>query len=509
MNKILTSLITLFAITGLQAQPIDSPRLIVGLTIDQLRTDYLEAFSSLYGEKGFKKLWKEAMVVRNVKYDFSPRDRSSVIASIYTGTHPSIHSIVGNNWLDATSLHPTNCVEGGSPAQMLASTVTDEIKIFTRHKGKVYSVAPFKDAAVLSAGHAADAAFWLDENIGKWATSTYYGGLPFWAGSYNNSKALDKRIANIVWTPYYNVSRYSFLPSDGQPSFRYKFVDSRNDKYKRLMSSPYVNDEVNSFADYLIDNTALGKDTVPDMLNLTYYAGNYLHKASNTLELQDTYVRMDQSLATLLQMLDAKVGLKHVLFFITSTGYVDGDEPDFSSYRIPKGEFSMKHCSALLNMYLMAMYGNGQYVDGYYGNQIYLNHKLIEKKKLDLDAVQDKVASFMMQFSGVSRAFSSHQLLTGAWTPITEEMRNGYCRLHSGDVAVALLPGWTIIDEQHNLEKVVRSAYIPSPLILLGGGYKPVLIDTPVDINCLAPTITSCLHIRAPNASTAAPLQHN
>ena len=516
MNKLLASLITLFAITGLHAQPNVAPRLIVGLTIDQLRTDYLEAFSSLYGQKGFKKLYKEALIYRNVQYDFSSRDRSSVVASIYTGTNPSVHGIIGDRWFNTSTLRPVSCVddpsyignytgESSSPNNLLSSTITDELEIFTQHKGKVIAVSPFRDVAVLTGGHAPDAVFWLNINNGKWCSSTYYGEFPYWASIYNNSKALDTRIFNIEWKPMLDVSRYTFLPVKSKVAFRHKFSDEQQSKYRLLSTSPYVNDEVNQFADQIITNAQMGKDTIPDMLCLTYYAGNYDHDSDNTLELQDTYTRLDNSIGSLLEILDKKVGLQNVLFFVNSTGYVDDFTKDAGSYHIPSGEFNMKHCTALLNMYLAAVYGNGQYIEGFYGNQIYLNKKLLDQKKIDQDAFLNKAVAFLAQFTGVKEAYSSNQLRMGTGNSHIDEVSNSYNRFHSGELCVEVLPGWTIVDEQHNIQKVVRSAYIPSPFMVLGE-YKPAVIDSPVDADCIAPTICSCLHIRAPNSSTAAPV---
>lgn len=95
-GRILTSLLTVIALTGLQAQNIPAvPRLVVGLTIDQLRTDYIEAFSALYGERGFKRLWKEGRIYRNAEYDFINVDKSSAVAAIYSGTTPYTNGIVG------------------------------------------------------------------------------------------------------------------------------------------------------------------------------------------------------------------------------------------------------------------------------------------------------------------------------------------------------------------------------------------------------------------------------
>lgn len=112
MKGILTSLITALTFTGLQGQSLPAaPKLVVGLTIDQLRTDYLEAFSSLYGEKGFKRLWKEGRVFYNAEYTFSGVDRASAIAAIYTGTTPSVNGIIANRWMDASTLRVVNSTD--------------------------------------------------------------------------------------------------------------------------------------------------------------------------------------------------------------------------------------------------------------------------------------------------------------------------------------------------------------------------------------------------------------
>lgn len=187
MKKGLITSILALTFSGLQAQPLPVvPKLVVTLTIDQLRTDYMEAFSSLYGEKGFKRLIREGKVFRQVKFPFSGIDRASAIATIYTGTTPSMNGIIAKHWLDSKTLRPKNCVddpefmgnytdENSSPSQLLTSTVTDELKIATRNAALVYSVAPFRDAAILSAGHAGNGAFWLNNKTGKWCGSTYYG----------------------------------------------------------------------------------------------------------------------------------------------------------------------------------------------------------------------------------------------------------------------------------------------------------------------------------------------
>ena len=112
MKKGLITSILALTFGSLQAQPLPpSPKLVVTLTIDQLRTDYMEAFSSLYGEKGFKRLLREGKVFRQADYSFNVADRASAIAALYTGTTPSMNGIIAEQWLDAGTLRSINCVE--------------------------------------------------------------------------------------------------------------------------------------------------------------------------------------------------------------------------------------------------------------------------------------------------------------------------------------------------------------------------------------------------------------
>ena len=306
MKGLLTSLITVLTFTGLQAQSLPSaPKLVVGLTIDQLRTDYLEAFSSLYGEKGFKRLWKEGRVFHNAEYTFCGVDRASAIAAIYSGTTPSMNGIISQRWMDASTLRPVNSTDDtafmgyytdqtAAPTKLLTSTIADELKIATQGKGLVYAIAPDCDAALFAAGHAGNGAFWLNPNTGKWSGTTYYGEFPWWASQYNDRQAIDFRIAGMTWEPVFPRGMYTFLPDWRDILFKYKFDDDRNNKYRRFIASPFVNDEVNALAEEALNKSSIGMDDITDLLALTYYAGNYAHKSVQecAMEIQDTYVRL-------------------------------------------------------------------------------------------------------------------------------------------------------------------------------------------------------------------------
>lgn len=521
MRKGLLTSILALTFSGLQAQmPAVPPRLVVTLTIDQLRTDFLENFSPLYGEKGFKRLMREGLFIRQAAFSFEGADRASAIASIYTGSTPSKHGIVGNNWLDSGTLRPTNCVddqafmgnytqESSSPSHLLTSTVADELKIATRGKGLVYAIAPFRDAAILAAGHAGNGAFWLNEQTGKWCSSTYYKEFPWWLSSYNEQRSPDYRIKNMAWTPLLSLAHYTYLPTTQTTAFKHKPESDHRNKYRRLITTPFINEEINLLVEELLSKGTIGEDNTPDLLALTYYAGSYGLRPfqESTLELQDAYARLDRSIEKLLEIIERKVGLQNVLFCVASTGYSIPETPDPDLYRIPGGEFHLNRCATLLNMYLMATYGEGQYVEAYYNQQIYLNHKLIEKKQLSLTEVQQKAAEFLAQFSGVNEVHSGNDLLLGSWSPEKERIRNGFHRKRSGDLLISILPGWSIVEEDGSTSQISRVANIPTPLILMGRGIERRIVRTPVCMERIAPTLTNVMRIRAPNACKESPLE--
>lgn len=513
---LLTSLLAL-TFSSIQAQTTQTaPRLVVMLTIDQLRTDYMEAFSPLYGEKGFKRLMREGSVFYRSEFPFDTPDRASAIAAIYSGTTPSLNGIIASRRMDVERLRPISCVddpafmgnytdENSSPSQLLTSTIADELKIATRNSALVYAIAPTRDAAVLSAGHAANGAFWLNENSGKWCSTTYYSEFPWWMSQYNERQSPDFRIRDIVWEPLHPVNLYTFLPEWRSSPFKYRFESDRSNRFRHLAASPFINEEVNRLTQELFEKSTIGQDETTDLLALTYYAGNYNHKSTQecAMEIQDTYARLDRSIAALLDMLEKKVGLHNVLLCIASTGYADPEAADLGLYKIPGGEFHPNRCVTLLNMYLMATYGNGQYVETYHNQQIYLNRKLIENRQLDLTEIQNKSADFLMQFSGVHEAYSAQRLLQGTWSPRIEKVRNAFHRKRSGDLLIDILPGWNIVDDQTSDQRVIRHAAIPAPLIFMGGGVKPAAVRTPINILRVAPTLAGAMHIRAPNAGSA------
>ncbi|MCQ2196042.1 MAG: alkaline phosphatase family protein [Bacteroidaceae bacterium] len=519
-HRLLTTLMVILSAIPAEAQVApEVPRLVVNIVIDQLRTDYMEAFSPLYCEDGFKRLLKQGRVYRQAEYPFSSPDRASAVASLMGGCSPYEHGIVGERWLDRASLQPVFCVEDkafkglltieqSSASNLAVSTITDELKVATEGKALVYSISPYRDASVLAAGHAADGAFWINDLTGQWCSTDYYGQFPTWALTYNTKDGLKDRISSLKWEPVNSlVGGFNYFVAGGVRSpFKHTFSGER--KVRELKESALVNDEVVRFAEFCMKSTSLGMDGVTDFLTVNFYAGNYMHKGVDEcpMEMQDTYVRLDSKLADWMSFVEQKVGKNRVLFVLTSTGYADEQSTNLEPYRIPTGTFNITRAQLLLNMYLIAVYGQGQYVETALGNQLYLNLKLLENRALNQAEVLERSQDFLMQLSGVRDVFTTQRLLMGAGTPNISRLRNAHNPRVSGDILIQVAPGWHLINENTHEDRISRESYMGFPLIFLGTNVEKSTIETPVTVDRIAPTLARSLRIRAPNGCSAGPL---
>ena len=520
-NKLLSTVILLMTVVAVDAQTApEVPRLVVNIMIDQLRTDYMEAFSPLYSGQGFLRLMKQGHMFSQAEYPFDTPDRASAAACLASGTSPYVNGVVGEVWLDRQTLQPVYCVDdknfagsqtsdATSPLYLAVSTLGDELKVSTEGRGMVISIAPNRDAAVLSAGHAADAALWIDDQTGRWCSTTYYGDYPQWATEYEAKSSLSKRIGSITWTPVNeSVGNFNYFVSGtaGKP-FNHKFSGDR--KFREFKASACVNEEVTNFVKQAIKGTTIGMDGVSDLLNVTYYAGNFDHQSvgSYPIEIQDTYVRLDYQIAELINAVENRVGEGKALFVITSSGYADTeDATDLSKYRIPSGTFSISRAQLVLNMYLIAVYGEGQYVEASRENELYLNLKLIEERNLNLAEVLERCSDFLIQLSGVRDVYSSQRLALGAWTPGISKLRNAYNPKCSGDILIQVSPGWTLVNETTHEQIITRESYMGFPLFFFGCKLPAQVNNTPVTVDRVAPTLAKVMRIRAPNACSLAPL---
>lgn len=494
------------------------PKVVVSIVVDQLRNDYLEKFSHLYGEDGFKKLFAEGRVYTNGYYSHVMPDRSSGTASVHTGSTPYYHGITGNRFMQRKNLrveaivsdeahHGINTFETASPVNLLVTTLADELKIATKGHAYVCSVAPERDMAVLAGGHSPNSVLWLSEDQAKWASSAYYGGVPAWVRPYNRREGTRFDWNEVVWEPYYATGVYSYSVYDGIPrEFYYSFRKGDAEAVRRYKTSACINDEVTMLAKTCVANAMFGRNKTTDMLCIGFYAGNYEHSPEweRPIELQDIYCRLDRNIADLIRTVEAKVGEGNALFVVTSTGYADAHRPDSKLFSLPAGELKMDRYCALLNIYLGAIYGKDNYVEGSYLNEIYLNHALIEKRQLKMTELLDRCTEFLSQVSGVKRVHTSLALLSGT---ADAEVRASYNADRSGDLILEVAPGWTLVDERWNEQVYYNRTHVPVPIIFYGGGFEAQWHRTPVAVESIAPTIAHILRISAPNACSTRPLE--
>lgn len=494
-----------------------APKLVVNICIDQLRTDYLEAFSPLYAENGFKRLLAESKAYTNVSYPFSPIDRASAIAVLSTGTTPYYNSIVGERWLNKENLRPVYCVDDNqydgfftndksSPRNITTSTIGDELKVSTDGEAKVFGIAPFRDAAIISAGHAADGAFWIDDNNGCWCSSNYYfEDAPGWLRAINNvySAAL---AVDSAWKPDRVLEAFSyFMSEDTKKTFNHAFSGAR--RFHQYKASGMVNETVTEMALQCIGSNALGADRTTDLINVTYYAGCFDHQpvTEYQLELQDTYIRLDAEIGRLIDYVEKRVGQNNVVFVVTSTGYSDEENTDYAKFKIPTGTFYINRTANLLNMYYGALWSPDNYVEACFGSQIFLNHKLLEQKKISVTEATSRGQEFLSLISGVRNVYTSQQLLTTV-SQQTEKIRGGFNAERNGDLLIEVAPGWRLLNEENLDNQLSRASFIQFPIFILGAGIETERITTHVTTDRIAPTIAKVIRIRAPNACSSAPL---
>ncbi|MDD4630648.1 MAG: alkaline phosphatase family protein [Proteiniphilum sp.] len=518
MIRILSSLVAFFSVATLAAQHTtpEVPKLVVGITIDQLRGDYLEMFKHTFGQKGFNRLLSGGLVYSNVHYDFPKPDKASTITTIFTGANPSYHGITAENKYvlnlnrEESSFFDDNYLgnfttDKRSPLAIKVSTMADELKIASGGQSDIYAFAPDASQAIASGGHAASGAYWIEDVTGKWATSTFYKNKQPIVDQHNRSaQSLTNTIGSIIWRPAIDISRYNVFPyTKNRYNFQHYFGLDKKENVRLFKQSPYVNKEVNDMAIRMLESGSLGKRMNPDYLALTFYAGNF-EKALDqnySVEIQDTYYRLDQELGRLLDAIDAAVGIRNTLIFVVSTGYFNEQELLPEGMVTAGGDFHPDRSQALLNMYLMALYGREQWIRKYYDRQIYFDRKLLEDKKIDLAEFQQKAATFLVQSAGVQDVITSHQMLHGAYNENVQFYRNGYYKGISGDLFLELQPGWRVIEPQSPDSYRVRHNAVISPVIFFGSDIKPRKIERTIDATEIAPSVTYRLRIRAPNAA--------
>lgn len=518
ITSVICGLVTINAVVSADAA---RPRLVVGIVVDQLRTDYLEYLREMFGEEGFRTLMKRGIYMRDVDFRNTVADPVAATALIQTGAWPANTGVPTSSLFSTSAkrnlptLHDTNfsgvnTTETYSPVQLRLSTVTDEIVIDGAGLGAHYSVATDPQQAVILAGHAARSAVWLSHD-GLWASSSYYPDFPQSVNNRNRLHPTALRLDTLQWKPSLRPDQYPGVPAQKRYyPFRHTFPLSDRDVYTRYRKSAPANEEVTDIAIEILKNQALGKrgDAI-DVLNVAYTAApyKYVKDGDYRIELEDTYLRLDTQLGRLLNAIATGPGLDNTLIYLTSTGYYDDATVDDPKYRIPTGDFSSKRAESLLNSYLSAKHGNADFVEAVVNGRIYLDHKEIEKRNADRYAILNDARDFLRKMSGVKEVYTLSDILTSN-LPDTEALRLRTDSRSSGDLFLTFQPGWNVIDDQTYPPQTYpqrQNAHL-SPAFIMAPTITATTIDTPVEATAIAPTVTSTLHIRSPNGASTRPV---
>lgn len=523
------TVVSLLTVNSLTAQNKNTegnaPKLIVVLSIDQMRTDYLTRYWHKFQSGGFKRLVNEGAVFSNAQLNLHIQKIATGAATIFTGTYPAAHGIVNDNWYDRLKKKEINCIaddyfitvgsdskEGErSAAKLLSPTIGDLIKINTQNKSKVFSVALNDVSAVLSAGHAANGAYWFDTQTGNMISSSYYIDLfPEWVRQFNET-GYAKTYSQRDWTTLLPIKSYEESLGDDYVlekgyydkwnTFPYnlKKIKEKAGSYKFLKTTPYGNNIIRDFTLNLIKSEALGNDEYPDFLAVTFTSMDYENNSFGpaSIEMEDTYLRLDQDIASILDYLDKNIGKDNSLVVLTSTcSSTYPSEYLKEEFKMPVGDFSPENAIALLKSFLNITYGQGEWIEVIGDQQIYFNHDLLEKKNISPSEIETKTANFINQFEGVKIALPSASFEQGDYAKgQLAVIANSYNFKRSGDVLFQLEDGWQPV---FKYQRTIYNDNSNIPFILYGNVIKHAKIRNEVQGEDLIPTLLEILHMPIP-----------
>lgn len=513
------------------ALTLSRPKLVVGIVVDQMRWDYLYKYYDRYGSGGFKRLIGEGFSCENMLINYVPSVTAVGHSSIFTGSVPAINGIAENYWVEQFSGREMYCtddstVEGVgargsvgkmSPRNLLASTMTDELRIATNYQSKVVGVSLKDRASILPAGHTPNAAFWFDDASGNFITSTYYmQELPAWVVRFNESRVINSLISN-GWNTLYPISTYQTSDSDRQTyegqfsgETASVFPHKINEIYKTdrgsFRSTPFGNTLTLDFAKKAIEGYGLGEDKVTDFLTINCASTDYVgHKfGPNSIEIEDTYLRLDKDLATFFSYLDDKIGKGQYTVFLSADHGASHSIGYLEKHSLTTGLAKLGIVTDSLNKLLEEKFAVKQLIRSPVEDQVNFNMQAINSQHLDFDAIKKVTTNYLQQQPGILYAVDATRI---GDAPVPEPLKsmiiNGYNIKRTSPVRVILNPGWSG-GEGIGTGTGHGSVYpydIHLPLLFMGWGIRHGSTNATVNITDIAPTISALLHIQMPNGN--------
>ena len=527
----------LLSSSALMAQTRPTPKLLVGIMVDQMRPDYLTRFSPEFGPDGFNRLLREGFQCRNTHYNYIPTVTGPGHSIVYTGTTPRYHCIVGNSWYDRRLRHDVYCTDdttaqlvgtttkgmGVSARNQLSTTLGDELKMTYGGRSKVLALSLKDRASALPAGHMADGAFWLDVNTGDFISSTFYmTKLPAWVTEFNAQKKADA-YRQQTWSPLKSASAYlNSLPDSNRyerifkgktaATFPYdlsKLAPQNPPAYESMYTSPFGDNLLTDLALAALKNTDLGRDDVPDLLAISYSSPDAVGHTFGPLskEENDLYLRLDLEIARLLKALDQAVGKGNYTIFLTADHGASEVTRYLADHQLPVGTFDRRGTYQAAGAYLAAQFGPGQWLEKEINNSYHLNRPLLAQRKIELAHAQQVLAEFMREQPGIAQVNTTTQLLNGGYTTGLEaRLVASLYYPRYGDVRYELLPGWTGdigVGASHGTGYAYDSHV---PLLWWGMGIPAGVSYAPHTITDIAPTAAMIVNSKLPSACTGQPI---
>lgn len=510
----------------INAAPTEKPKLVVGIVIDQMRWDYLHRYEARYRKDGFKRLMQRGFNCDQTYINFLPTFTAPGHATIYTGTVPALHGIAANDWIENATGESMYCTQdksvrsigGGkaglqSPANLWATTITDELKLATNFQSKVYGISIKDRGAILPAGHAADGAFWFETETGNFISSSFYmNQLPEWLQKFNQRKVADSLLA-LDWHTTFPIETYTqSLPDnspyegkmayESAPTFPHRTSLAIGDQRKAIRYTPQGNTITRLLAQELILSEKMGQNSVTDFLAVSFSTADYMGHlyGPNAIEIEDMYYKLDEELALFLQFLDMQIGEGNYTVFLTAD-HGGAHNPSFLLDRkIPAGTSSEKELLADLRNMLSTDYDQN-IVRDVTNYQIYLDEQMILAKNYDRNTIISKIKKHCLSRPEISHVLRMEETFEAVPEPLRTRAINGYNPKRSGQILVILKPGWFHSTYTTGTTHGSWNPYDAKiPLIWYGWGIKPGSTQRTIAMTDIAPTLAALLRIQVPNA---------
>lgn len=520
----------------LSAAAAEPPRIVVQIVVSSMRAEDLDRYAGNFSDDGFRRLTDGGTFYPESHYNYLHTSTPVSLATLTTGANPSVHGIIAERWIDYVNNNVVELVKDRtamgfdcdagvgdcSPRNLVAPTLGESLQQ-SSPKSLAATVALDPVSAVVAGGYTRDV-FWMDAPHANWVTSTFYAdALPAWVQKYNVGREVLGYIP-FAWELKYPRERYrnaqSANPGLNKPEhLRRKGRHSRSVEpgesapnipagIERMGYTPSGNAVTLAFAKQLLTRMQLGKDAAPDLLTICLDAPRRIAECygPESVEMEDMYYRLDDELAHFLDYLYAQVPPEQTIVVLTSD---HGTSPSYDAGVFERDRFNAAQFQVIVNSFLCAQHGPGEWVVDYEDNNLYLNHTLIYNKGLDLAAIQNEAATFAMQFRGVSHALSSTAMRSSYFgSGYGEKMQNSFYPRRSGDVVINLMPG--CIEERSGVRSRSGSMYgydTTVPLLLCGGGIPAQRVGRSIEMTSVAPTLAYLLGIPEPAASEGTVLE--